>query len=292
MPDSLICKDAEPELAPSSRSSFPWLILLAAFFLSRVSFLIVGVLQRDYSIFLAPHEGGWTYAENSLIGIWTGWDSGAYLSLAVNGYEKSRATADIPLDGFLPLFPYLASVCSSRLEAVLVTGLLISNLGFLLAGITLYELLEPRWGRSLAFRSALLLFINPFSFYGSCFLTEGVFCFLLISAFFFGQRGAPLPCVAACSMLAVTRMIGIVLAPIIIASMLYSRRIRGIKLLLCSTALSLVAYLPLLAHIMSIRQQTGEWLRVFTIHKIWGRLAPEGPVSSFMAYIQANLAAA
>jgi len=113
-----------------------------------------------------------------LIGPLSIWDGGWYAEIARNGYgERQMSTA------FWPLYPFLTGVASRMTGwSVAVTGVLLSNLAFVVALLVLYRLVSQSYGTPIATRTVWLVALCPVAFFFSALYSESLFFLLSLVA--------------------------------------------------------------------------------------------------------------
>lgn len=150
------------------------------------------------------------------------WDTGFYVSIAEEGYRYQGVP--LPSVAFFPLLPMLMRLGVVVTGDAVVAGILISNLSLLVAAMLLYRLVEAEFGQSTAGRSVWYLLIFPMAFFGSAIYTESLFLLCSIGAFYSARRRrwgwAGIFGLAA----ALTRLIGVILAPVLLVEWWMQRR--------------------------------------------------------------------
>jgi hypothetical protein len=151
---------------------------------------------------------------NSLVDGWVHWDGRHYIAIASTGYQFEGQRW--PNMAFFPLYPILI-----RLAAPLVgynytiAGLLITQLALFGALLLLYDLVARDFGRDVAYRTLLLLLVIPTSFYFAAPYSESLALALLVGAIWALRRERWWLAGIAGFLLALTRLPGVLIAPII-----------------------------------------------------------------------------
>jgi len=161
--------------------------ILTSFTLWRLAlFLIVflGIslfpLQKDFL------GGGLAnYIKNPYFWSFLNFDGEHYASIAHLGYQ--------PLTYFFfPLFPILtrlvAFFVNREFTTIALSGLLVSNLAFLIGLVGLWKLIRLDYKENIAKMTILLLILFPTSFYFGAFYTEGLVFALVIWSFNFARK--------------------------------------------------------------------------------------------------------
>lgn len=162
------------------------LFIFSSFLVWKLIFFAIALFSIKY-IPLFSHNylgGGFTnYQTNPLFWGNLNFDGEHYLAIAQNGYQ--------PLEYFFfPLFPYLIKFItfSKDLVSLATTGILISNLSFLLSLIGIYKLLKLDYKENLVKLTIILLLIFPTSFYFGAYYTESIFLTTVIWSFYFLRK--------------------------------------------------------------------------------------------------------
>ncbi|MDQ5823269.1 MAG: hypothetical protein M3441_03545 [Chloroflexota bacterium] len=172
------------------------------------------------------YSAGWL-AEMSLM-----WDAAHYATIAKDSYAFDPAAPAGANVAFPPLFPFLLNLLSGLLRwvsfgsdwgnrdygAIIVAGLLISNVSFFVALGLLLKWLSPRLGHAGAAMVALAMASMPTAFFFSAIYTESLFLALVLGAFLLARsewRWKWL-CVGLLALLAtLTRFAGALLLPVL-----------------------------------------------------------------------------
>jgi hypothetical protein len=163
----------------------------------------------------APAERLW----GALVTGWSHWDSQHYLSIASSGYDFYGQRW--PTIAFFPLYPLLIrTVAPLTGGSETIAALLIAQLALFGALLLLYDLLAHDFGRTLAYRSILLLLLAPASFFFAAVYSESLALLLLVAALWAVRRERWWLAGVAGFLLALTRLPGVLIAPIILAAYL------------------------------------------------------------------------
>ncbi len=139
------------------------------------------------------------------------WDGPWYWSIVKDGYSYDPDTASNV--AFFPLYPLLVKLASFVIGDTILSGFIVSNLCLLFAGVMLYKLCEGEgWGRDIARKSVLYMFIFPTGFFASAYYTEGLFLLLTVSTFYFARRRAWFPACLLAALAGATKIYGVLLA--------------------------------------------------------------------------------
>lgn len=152
------------------------------------------------------------------------WDTGFYLSIADEGYRFQGAT--LPSVAFFPLLPLLIRAVTFATGDSLVAGLIVANAALLGATMLFYRLVEEEWGASVADRAVWYLLIFPTAFFGSAIYSESLFLFLAVGALYLARKGYWESAAMLGFLAALTRLVGILVAPMLLVEWWMQRRRR------------------------------------------------------------------
>jgi Mannosyltransferase (PIG-V) len=171
----------------------------------------------DHTTFV-PAERLW----GALVAGWVHWDSQHYLSIATTGYEFYGQRW--PNAAFFPLYPLLIRAVAPLLGgSATIAALLVAQLALFGALLLLYDLLARDFGRAVAYRSLLLLLLMPTSFFFAAAYSESLALLLLVAALWAIRRERWWLAGASGFLLALTRLPGVLIAPLI--ALAYLRQI-------------------------------------------------------------------
>ena len=196
-------------LAPGSRRALARVLI--AFLLTRLTLYVVAAI----AIRLVPPDvgsGSQAYlGKNLSLAAWARWDAGWYLSIAERGYWfDPHGPSSV---AFFPLLPLLMKGLGTVTGNYAAAGLLIANLAALGAVLALWYWMRAEAGPAAAERAALWLLVYPFSFYFYSIYAESLFFLLTTLALSASARGQRLTAGAWAGLAAVTRPMGVLLAP-------------------------------------------------------------------------------
>jgi hypothetical protein len=149
----------------------------------------------------------------TLVYSWMQWDSGYYRAIAVDGYNT---TDTFPRIAFFPLFPALIRIVRPLLGGDASTAaIVVSNVALVVGVLLLYDLARCDFGHSVAYRSVVFLLIFPTSFFFVSGYSESVGLALLCGAIWAIRRQRWWIAGIAGFFLALSRLPGVMLAPIL-----------------------------------------------------------------------------
>ncbi len=245
---------------------------LLAFVLTRAGIALIGYL----AVALIPENLApppyHIRPDNILLDIFgSRWDTGFYLSIAASGYVYQGVP--LPSVAFFPLLPLLIRALTPLVGDPLVAGLLVTNIALLLASILLYRLAALEWGEAVAGRAVWYLLIFPVSFFGSALYTESLFLLGAIGALYFARRGAWESAALLGIVAALTRLIGVIVAPMLLAEWWMQRRAQPAEARPPLWGLLAPAAVPLgtLAYMLFLHRRFGDPLAFLHASSAWGR---------------------
>jgi hypothetical protein len=150
-----------------------------------------------------------------------------FLRIADTGYRADDGSA-----AFFPLYPMLVRLGSVLTGGrTLLAGVLVSNASFLGALVVLYGLTTLEFSEAHARTAVLLIAVFPTSFFLLAPYSESTFLLLAVWAFWCARRDRWALAALAAALAAMTRSIGIVLAPALLVEAVQQHRERGVPLL-------------------------------------------------------------
>lgn len=153
------------------------------------------------------------YSTNPFFWGWANFDGDYYLKIAVYGYQSLTHS-------FFPLYPllakYLAMPLGTEVSNIVVSGLIISNLSFLVSLFVFWKLIRIDYSDKTAFLSLILLLVFPTSFYFGAMYTESLFLLLTLSAFYAARKRIWFLAGFLGMLASATRVVGILLLPALI----------------------------------------------------------------------------
>ena len=160
--------------------------------------------------------------ENTLVDVFASrWDSGFYLEIAENGYRYQGE--QLPSVAFFPLMPVLMRLVNWITGDILAAGLWVANLCLLAAVMLLHRFAGEEYDQDTADRTVWFLLIFPTSFYGSAIYSESLFLLLGVATLYLARHRHWWAAGILSILGAMTRFVGILLAPMLIAEWLEQR---------------------------------------------------------------------
>jgi Mannosyltransferase (PIG-V) len=223
--------------------------------------------------------------DNTLIDVFASrWDTGFYTSIADQGYRIQGE--QFPSVAFFPLMPVLIRVMRLLTGDTLLAGLLVTNLALLAAVMLLHLLVADGHDQLTADRAVWYLLIFPASFFGSAIYSESLFLLLGIASLYLARKSRWWAAGVASILGAMTRFIGILLAPLLVVEWWQQRKQHReapnsideqtqatkrkppewIDLLAAS-----IAPIGTLAYMLYLAQKFGDPLAFLHASNVWGR---------------------
>lgn len=213
------------------------------------------------------------------------WDTGFYLSIAEEGYRYGGV--EFPSAAFFPLLPLLIRAVGSVTGDLLLAGVLVANAALLGATMLLYRLAEEEWGSSVAERAVWYLLIFPTAFFGSAIYTESLFLLLAIGSLYLARKGMWESAAMLGALAALTRFVGIVVAPMLLAEWCARRwrTDRDARPSLWALLAPAAVLLGTGAYMAYLWLAFGDPLAFAHAQSAWGRV-PDLRLSAFVAQLQ------
>jgi len=227
--DSTVALPHHTSATPAHAREFDmiaWRDAFAAFVLSRVLLVLVGLLTMFYLLpLLKRNLTHYSLAANTRLphGLWLMWrrfDSGFYVDIARHGYWSAATLRHISNWVFYPLYPLLMRPIGRLLggndTGFNVAGLIVSNGAAIAAFVLLYKLTGMEFGRAAAARAVVLLALFPTSFYLSAISPFSLFLALSLGSLYAARRGHWTVAALCGGLAALTRAQGLLLlAPLL-----------------------------------------------------------------------------
>lgn len=200
------------------------------------------------------------------------WDTGFYVSIAEEGYKYQGVP--LPSVAFFPLLPMLMRAGMALGLDTLVAGVLVANLALLLATMLFYRLVEMEWGQGIADRTIWYFLIFPTALFGSAIYSESLFLLCAIGALYLARRGAWESAGLLGIFAALSRFLGILVAPLLLVEWLMQRR-KPMFRRPGNWALGAAVVVPLgtVAYMAYLGKTFGDPLAFLHASEAWGRAA-------------------
>lgn len=179
-----------------------WRILLLVVFFVSLQFPLAG---RNFL-----GGGLQNYLNQTWLFAWANFDGEHYLSIANIGYKGLE-------QAFFPVYPllmhFLASFSGINLTSLTISGLLISNLSFLLSLFLLWKLLLIDYQKKIAYLTIFSLLAFPTAFYFGAVYSESTFLLISLLAFYFARTKHWVWATIFGILASATRVFGVLLLP-------------------------------------------------------------------------------
>lgn len=117
-------------------------------------------------------------------------DSPHYLYLAEHGYASSGEKANLIV--FYPLYPLLIKIFNVIFNNYFISGIIVSNLSFMITSCVFYELLRIDFDSEKAASGLAFMFVAPFSMFYSAIFTESIFILCTVLCLYFMRIKKPI----------------------------------------------------------------------------------------------------
>lgn len=151
-------------------------VVIWSFLASRLTLLAVGLLTQIHLRPITTTGNQLDFSHRQALNIWGAWDTGWYMDIVLNGYQRAPGADGQANWAFFPATPTLAAglvhlIGLTPLQAMLT----VSNLGFFTALILTHRLARAEFDRKTADLCVVLLCVAPGSYILSAAYTEGLF---------------------------------------------------------------------------------------------------------------------
>ncbi len=148
------------------------------------------------------------------LSMWVVWDAGHYLRIAKVGYRPHDVRTDDPLFiVFFPGYPIVVRLVTYVIRNFVLSGLLVSFVASVAAGVLLYKLVRLDADHPEAWRAVILLFTFPTAFFLAAPYSEALFLFVVLAAVYAARTSRWVRTGLAGALATGTRVAGIALVP-------------------------------------------------------------------------------
>jgi len=259
---------------------------LLAFGVTRLGIALVAYVAVPIIADSSPPPYHLRSPDNTLLDVFgSRWDTGFYLSIAEEGYKYTDAS--LPSVAFFPLLPLVIRSASALVGDALLAGLIVTNAALLGATILLYRLVQEEYGGPTADRAVWYLLIFPTAFFGSAIYSESLFLLCAIGALYTARKGYWETAAMLGMFAAMTRLVGLILAPTLAAEWWMQRRRREGAARPSLVALLAPAAVPLGtgAYMLYLQRTFGDPLAFAHAAAAWDRV-PRSPFVTVAALLQ------
>jgi len=202
------------------------------------------------------------------LNMWANFDGLHYLGLAEYGYGVPMHTDKNY--AFFPVFPAIIRFVNQIIHNNLISGLLVSNLAFVVALYFLYKLLCLDFKSHTARLTLMVLLFFPTSFFFGSYYTESIFLLFSVLVFYLARRGNFFLAGIFAMIASATRITGVFLWPALVIEfvLFYGKDIK--KLLNANAVWLLLPPLGLLSYIKYQYLKTGNGLYFISSQPAFG----------------------
>ena len=206
------------------------------------------------------------------------WDGGHYLQIAERGYLLNSDFA------FFPFFPALIKFFALVLNGnYLLSGLLISNIAFVVFLLIFYKFVKDKYSKDIAFFATITYLVFPTSFFAVSYYSESIFLLLTIIVFVFLTKKKFLLASIATFFASLTRLFGIFLAISIAYSYFANIKFKFNKIDARMLHI-VVAFLGLAVYSLYLFANFNSPLKFLSVQSLWERSIND-PFSTIFSYI-------
>jgi hypothetical protein len=256
-----------------------WLwVPLAAFGVSRLAVIVIAYLAvpllADSSAPPPYHLFG---VDNTLLDVFASrWDTGFYLSIATEGYRYTGVP--LPSVAFWPLLPLLMRALGGLVGGPAAAGLIVANAALLVAALLLYQIAAAEWGEAVAERAVWYMLIFPSSLFGSAIYSDSLFMALALGILYLARRGSWESAALLAAAAALSRFVGLIVAPMLLLEWWRQRRGPGPRPPLIAALAGLAAPIGSAAYMLYLQRSFGDPLAFAHASAAWAR-QPTSPLS-------------
>lgn len=163
---------------------------------------------------------------SSIISIWNTWDTQHYIRITEYGYGNKMIRYGEVLIAFFPFYPLLIKISSFIFKDYLLSGLIVSNISYIVAVFYLYKLVLLDYDKDDALRSIIYFSIFPTAYFLHAAYTESLFIALTVASFYYARKERWAISGILGMLSALTRITGIIILPILLVEYLYQKKFR------------------------------------------------------------------
>ncbi len=249
--------------------------ILLVFSIWRILLFLLAYLAT----FILPFTPRFPYSEALLIPsllppwIWSfaNFDGVHYITIATRGYSAQFTQV------FFPLYPLLISpiVYLFSDKFAIISGLIISNLAFLLSLYLFTKLILLDYSPKIMFWTLIFLLTFPTSFYFGGLYSESLFFLFIIGSFYAARKKRWWLAGILGALASATRLVGIFLLPALLWEYYHQNKIKNKNLLsfifyLLSSPILYLVPLGLISYMLYLQLAFGDWLYFWHIQPIFG----------------------
>ena len=149
----------------------------------------------------------WEARSDLIFNTFAHWDSGWYMLIAREGYDREQAAA------FFPLYPLTVHAVEWVTRSTVVAGVLVALVAAGIGAVCVHALARETLGRRVADDSVVLLALYPLAFVFTAVYSEGLFLALSAGALLAARRGHGVGAALLGAGAVATRPVGLALLP-------------------------------------------------------------------------------
>ncbi|MBI2327516.1 hypothetical protein HYU92_04320 [Candidatus Curtissbacteria bacterium] len=210
------------------------------------------------------------------------WDGGHYFQIAKDGYIFISDYA------FFPLYPALINLAKILfLDNLMITGLVASNVAFLLFLLIFFEMVKKKYSREVAISTIATFVTFPTTFFAVSYYSESLFLLLTVITFYFLSSKKFLLAALATSLANLTRLVGAALIVAVFYSYFSSFQM-SLKAINRKIILAIPALFGLVIYSLYLFSKLNDPFKYLTSQTFWQRSISD-PISTITSYIWATL---
>lgn len=224
----------------NNQNTITWLTLI--FLISRIVYLFLAFLGRQFLAFKESFPYIYKLQEYKypLLYSWANFDGVHYLGIVRSGYLANFTQV------FFPLYPLAVRYVNLFFNNFILSGLIVSNLSFLLFLYFFYKLIKIDYSDEIAKWSILFLVAFPTSFFFASFYTESLFMLFIIVSFYCLRLKKWFLAGVFGFLAALTRVTGVLMFPVILWEVYRYFKNKKPTSLLNQFKLYFISFLPVL----------------------------------------------
>ncbi|OGD93203.1 hypothetical protein A2697_01485 [Candidatus Curtissbacteria bacterium RIFCSPHIGHO2_01_FULL_41_44] len=208
---------------------------------------------------------------------WAQWDGGHYFGIAESGYLLFSDYA------FFPLFPFLVRVVNLLLGNLILSGLIVSNIAFLIFLLIFFKVIKEKYSPKVAQLTIGTFLVFPTTFFAVAFYSESLFLLLCALTFLLLSRKKFLFAAIATSLASLTRSPGVILIISIFYSYFATIHFKP-RLIDKRFLYILVAPFGFIFYGLYLFFKVNDPFKFLTIQSSWERSVID-PITTFVSYI-------
>ncbi len=250
-----------PRALPSGAWRRAFLIGLSVWAAAQLAYVLVNAM-----FWMTRNEDG--PPVSGALEVWNRWDTGHYVSIAVNGYNPATENP-----AFFPLYPMLMAGLDPVLPGgMLLAGLIIAWLACVAALTLIYRLTDDLLDARSAERTIVFLMAFPFAFYLCAAYNTSLFLALSAASLYSMRRGHWWSAGIWAGLASGTRQAGVLLAVAFLIEYLRQRDWKSSRIRWDAAAVALVPT-GLVCYMAYSWRVFGDPLKFVHIRSFWGQVA-------------------